>query len=299
MLIGISFFSTKSFSEDIPSWIKNNAKWWDEGSISEYEFVSSLEFLIKEGILKVPPTSASEEKSDKIPDWVKNNAKWWGNNQISDIEFLNGIQYLMSVGIISIEHREKSLDINEETIFAGSFDLSKAGAIEGNSKAPFTIIMFSDHQCEKCALWLKHEKQVLMKNIVEEGKANFFLLDYPFLGEDSKSAAEATYCAEDQGKFAQYLDILATKHNGIQTGWANHNSLVNFAAEIGLDTEEFDQCLFWDRYALRVDHNRKVASAHGIVGTPVFFVISPEGVEKRIAGPQPPMIFESIIDELS
>ena len=65
------------------------------------------------------------------------------------------------------------------------------------------------------------------------------------------------------------------------------------------DEEKFDQCLLWDRHALRVEHNRTVASAHGVVSTPIFFVIAPDGTMKRIAGPQPPMVFESVISELS
>jgi hypothetical protein len=39
---------------DIPEWVKNNAKWWSEGSISETDYVTSLEYLISNGIIDVP-----------------------------------------------------------------------------------------------------------------------------------------------------------------------------------------------------------------------------------------------------
>ncbi|HSG83134.1 MAG: hypothetical protein ACE5RQ_00560 [Nitrosopumilus sp.] len=44
------------FAEDssIPEWVKNNAKWWSEGSISETDYVASLEYLINNGIIDVP-----------------------------------------------------------------------------------------------------------------------------------------------------------------------------------------------------------------------------------------------------
>jgi phospholipase C len=38
----------------IPYWIKNIAKWWGEGQISEDEFVNALQYLIDKGILIVP-----------------------------------------------------------------------------------------------------------------------------------------------------------------------------------------------------------------------------------------------------
>ena len=41
----------------IPSWIKNNAGWWRDGNIDDSSFLHGIEFLIKEGILQIPPTT--------------------------------------------------------------------------------------------------------------------------------------------------------------------------------------------------------------------------------------------------
>ena len=93
--------STESASA-IPDWIKNTAGWWADNIISDSEFVSAIQFLIKEEILMVPPTSAAKSAEDEIPGWIKNNAEWWAQGQISDDDFINGIQYLISVGIINV-----------------------------------------------------------------------------------------------------------------------------------------------------------------------------------------------------
>jgi len=55
-IIGVVGFSITASAADssIPEWIKNNAKWWSEGTISESEYVTSLEFLITEGIIQIP-----------------------------------------------------------------------------------------------------------------------------------------------------------------------------------------------------------------------------------------------------
>ncbi len=90
-------------SLDIPSWIKNNAGWWANDQIGDSDFVSGLQFLINQGIMKIPATTpGSAGGSDEIPSWIKNNAGWWANGQISDKDFVSGIQYLIENGIMKI-----------------------------------------------------------------------------------------------------------------------------------------------------------------------------------------------------
>ncbi len=87
---------------DIPLWVRNNAKWWSDGEIDDKSFASGIQFMIKEGIIKIPTTEKKETNKDvRIPEWIKNNAKWWSNGEIDDKTFANGIQYLVEVGIIS------------------------------------------------------------------------------------------------------------------------------------------------------------------------------------------------------
>jgi hypothetical protein len=86
----------------IPSWIRNNAKWWADGIIGDSDFVSGIQYLIKQEILKIPPTSSGISSTNQIPSWIKNNAKWWSEGTISDDDFIKGIQFLVSKGIIRI-----------------------------------------------------------------------------------------------------------------------------------------------------------------------------------------------------
>jgi hypothetical protein len=95
-------------AEGVPSWIKNNAGWWADGTISESEFIQGIQFLIKDGIIVIPPTTVSAEISQSVPAWVKNNAGWWADGTITDTELINGIQHLIKTGVISI-HTESKL----------------------------------------------------------------------------------------------------------------------------------------------------------------------------------------------
>ena len=92
---------------EIPSWVKNNAVWWADGVIDDNSFVSGIQFLIENSILKIPPTrvevSATSDSDLQLPSWVKNNAKWWSDGEIEDDTFVSGIQHLMKEKIVDIQ----------------------------------------------------------------------------------------------------------------------------------------------------------------------------------------------------
>jgi len=89
---------------EIPGWIKNNAKWFADGSIGESDFTKGIEYMIKEKIMKISklPDVKPGASETKVPDWIKNNAKWWSEGQIDDNSFVQGIQYLVEHGIIRV-----------------------------------------------------------------------------------------------------------------------------------------------------------------------------------------------------
>jgi len=101
LLLVVSSTASSAYAE-VPAWVKNNAGWWADGTITESEFISGVEFLITDGIIVVPPTTVSSETSNGVPDWVKNNAGWWADGTITDGEFINAIQHLIKSGLISV-----------------------------------------------------------------------------------------------------------------------------------------------------------------------------------------------------
>lgn len=91
------------FQNNIPDWIRNNAKWWSEESISDKDFALGIEHLISNKIIVLPETLSQTETSDEqIPDWIKQNAAWWSEGMISDDNFIQGLQYLVRHGIIKV-----------------------------------------------------------------------------------------------------------------------------------------------------------------------------------------------------
>jgi len=100
----------------IPQWIKSNAGWWANDTVTDETFVNALEFLIEQEIINMPKTvNVSEAPKDKtkhefetveetipIPDWIKNNAAWWSEDAISNETFIDSIEYLINQKIIDV-----------------------------------------------------------------------------------------------------------------------------------------------------------------------------------------------------
>jgi hypothetical protein len=86
----------------IPSWIKNNASWWSDGTINDEAFVQGIKYLITEEIMTIPQTESGEYTENDIPPWIKNNAGWWAEDEIDDETFVQAIQYLITNGILAV-----------------------------------------------------------------------------------------------------------------------------------------------------------------------------------------------------
>ena len=60
VLLGIGTSSVVfSDGSSIPSWIKNNAKWWAEGQITDADYILALQYLVNQGMLIIPITEVT------------------------------------------------------------------------------------------------------------------------------------------------------------------------------------------------------------------------------------------------
>jgi hypothetical protein len=107
-------FLQKLEEKTIPYWIKNNARWWSDDKISDNDFISGIEYLIKNKIINLSSQIISENSSDFIPAWIKNNAGWWSTGKISDENFLSGIKYLIENSIIKVNAQTDSELVQKE-----------------------------------------------------------------------------------------------------------------------------------------------------------------------------------------
>jgi protein-disulfide isomerase len=83
----------------------------------------------------------------------------------------------------------------------------------------------------------------------------------------AQKAAEATECADDQGKFWEYHDLVFDNQSALDV-----ESLKDYAAELGLDTATFNECLDEGKQTAEVEKDSQDAQSYGAPGTPAFFV---------------------------
>ncbi len=112
-----------------------------------------------------------------------------------------------------------------------------------------------------------------------------------FLGDESVWAAEAAECAGDQNKYWEYHDKLFASQNGENEGAFAKDKLKQFAAELQLDTAQFNACLDSGKYTAQVEADTQENGNLGVQSTPAFLVNT-----QAISGAQPFDTFSKVIE---
>jgi protein-disulfide isomerase len=157
--------------------------------------------------------------------------------------------------------------------------------LRGNPKAPVMIVEFSDYQCPFC-----HQAEPTVKTLLAKygDKVSFSYRDFPLasIHQNAMIAAEASRCAEEQGKFWEYHDQLFAASS------LEKNSLIEYARNLKLDDKQFESCLTSEKYKADIDKDVLEGRNAGVNGTPGFFI---NGV--ALSGAQPKEAFTNVIDD--
>ncbi len=161
----------------------------------------------------------------------------------------------------------------------------------GNANAKVTVVEYADYQCPFCEKFFTDVFPQIKAKYIDTGKIKFMYQDFAFLGADSTTAGEATHCAADQNKFWQYHDYLFSHQGQENSGWATLEHQKEFAAVVGLNANQFNQCMTSHKYATEVANQTTAGKGFGVTGTPTVFVNG-----NIIVGAQPFTSFSAAID---
>jgi protein-disulfide isomerase len=162
-----------------------------------------------------------------------------------------------------------------------------AGApARGPEDAPITIVEFSDFQCPFCS------RVVPTLDRIQEAYGDDVRLvfrHFPLhrIHPQAQKAAEASLCADEQGKFWAMHDAMFADQGGLSIA-----ALKEKAAAVGLDETTFAECLDSGRQAERVDSDLEDGVALGVSGTPAIFING-----RLLSGAQPYDEIAKIIDD--
>jgi protein-disulfide isomerase len=157
----------------------------------------------------------------------------------------------------------------------------------GPKTAPVTIIEYADFGCPSCWYWYK--QGILNQLRAKYGdQIRFVWRDYPVITLLSPNAAEAGQCANEQGKFWEFHDAVYDHEGAIEA-----SDLKSYAAIIGLNMSQFNECVASHRYRDRVNAEQTEAFRHGYNGAPFFLVNN-----HLVIGSQSLAVFADFIDPL-
>lgn len=161
--------------------------------------------------------------------------------------------------------------------------------VKGSPDAPVTIVEFSEFQCPYCGYYVRETFPKIDEAYIKTGKVKYVFRDFPLtsIHPYAQKAAEAGGCAAQQGKFWEYHDLLFAHQDALDV-----SSLKQYAADLSLDTAQFDACLDSGAMADEVAGDFADGQTYGVSGTPAFFV---NGI--RLNGAQPFEAFQELIEE--
>ena len=156
----------------------------------------------------------------------------------------------------------------------------------GPGDAPVTLLEFTDYECPFCAQHFRQTYPSLLSGY--EGKLKYVIRNFPLssIHPQAQRAAEAAECAEEQGRFWEYHDLLFQRSPAL-----GMEHLTAYAADVELDTERFEDCLESGRKADVVAEDFEDGLSYGVSGTPTFFING-----RRVGGTLSLDEFESYID---
>ena len=156
---------------------------------------------------------------------------------------------------------------------------------KGSASAPIEMIEFSDFQCPFC---LRADPTVQNVLSTYGDRIRFVYRHYPLPNHPfARPAAEAAACAGEQGKFWPYHDKLFASPSKL-----SDVDLKQHAADLGLNTVQFNSCVDTHKLKAQVDKDLKDGEEAGVNGTPAFFING-----RMLSGAQPFDVFKKLIDE--
>lgn len=183
---------------------------------------------------------------------------------------------------------------NNPTLNPGIVD---SDPVLGDANAKITVVEYSDFQCPFCERAATGTVAGLKNSqMFKDGEVNFIYKHFPLesIHPEARPSAIASVCAQEQGKFWEYHDILFENQNSL-----NNQNYIKWAGDLGLNTEEFTSCLSSAEANNKVSADLTAATNAGGRGTPYFIVVNNDnGKTTAVSGAVPYANLEAAINQV-
>jgi len=209
---------------------------------------------------------------------------------------------IIAVSALNFDSNDTIINNADAPLTASSMSFSNLVTadtpLKGDPSAPITLIEFSDFQCPNCGRFARDTSPQIEATYVESGMVSIAYKHFTIVGPDSKPAAMASQCANDQGMFWEFHDELFNNQSKGNTGWVNRDNIKQFASNIGLDMQSFNSCFDSNKYSSLVENDLNLAKQLKFTGTPSFLVLKNDGSKPIVlTGAYPFATFQKIFDD--
>jgi protein-disulfide isomerase len=175
---------------------------------------------------------------------------------------------------------------DSRVVYSGAMTEVEGREAWGPDDAPVTIVEYTDYECSFCARY----SQTILPQILDayEGRIRYLVRHFPLaqIHRRATRAAQAAVCAEQQGAFWEYHDLLFSGAQGL-----SEEGFQAYASQAELDVNQFGDCMASMESAQVVQDDLERGMDYGVTGTPAFFING-----RVVYGAQPLENFRRIID---
>lgn len=153
-----------------------------------------------------------------------------------------------------------------------TIDPNNGSAITFDNGAVTTIDVWEDPQCPVCKYFADANGDYL-DSLIREKKATVRYHVLSFLGDESVRAANASFCAADEGQYLDFHKALYSVQSELEnSGFWSNETLVEIGKKIGITSTRFENCVTKGEKVDLVQANSDSMSKYGVQGTPTVFI---------------------------
>ena len=162
----------------------------------------------------------------------------------------------------------------------------------GDPDAPVVMHAYSEFQCPFCGRFARETQPTLVDEYVDAGVLRIEHRDFPYLGPESLTAAQAGRAAAAQGAFWEFHDWMFEHQEPPNSGRLDREFFLRVARHLDLDEQRFTEDMYSEQTmeAIRTDFD--AGQQAGVTGTPGFVVNG-----QLVMGAQPTRVFEKVIED--
>ena len=153
-----------------------------------------------------------------------------------------------------------------------TIDTSNGSPITFDNGAVTVIDVWEDPQCPVCKLF-EDANGDYIESLIREKKATVRYHVLSFLGDESVRAANASFCAADEGQYLDFHHALYAVQSPLEnSGFWSNETLVNIGKKIGITSTTFTDCVTKGSKVEVVKANYDSMNKFGVQGTPTVFI---------------------------